>query len=329
MVRKLLDDGHSVRVLHRKTSKLTALTGLDYESALGDVTDLASMQAAFAGCDWVFHVAAVADYWQADHNWMFQVNVEGTRKVLQAARDAGVGRVVFTSSGAAVGLTQGKQLSDETTAFNLPPEQFPYGYSKHLAEEIVQEAVAEHGQDVVIVNPAIVIGPGDLNLISGTFIVEMARWQWLTPISHGGVPLIDVRDVAAMHVAAAEKGRSGERYILSSANLTDREWFGMMADVMNVAAPKIAMPVWLLPHVARMVRLLRRVGINTPIDADQVLMGGEYIFYDASKAHTELCPPQIEMRRSVEETYQWYVDHGVIKTSPLTRIIGAVGRLWR
>src|SRR5690606_17931190 len=102
-----------------------------------------------------------------------------------------------------------------------------------LAEEVVQQAVAK-GLDVVTLNPSVVIGPYDLNQISGTFIIQVAQSQWMIPISHGGFGVIDVRDVAAAHVAAATQGRTGERYILNTANYTDKEWFGMIADVIGV-----------------------------------------------------------------------------------------------
>jgi dihydroflavonol-4-reductase len=327
IVRVLLADGHEVRVLHRANSKLTALDGLEFESAIGDVTDIASMRSAFAGCDWVFHVAAVADYWQADKAWMFTVNVDGTRNVLQAAQEAGVKRIIFTSSGAALGLPTDKTPSDETAPFNAAPDYFPYGYSKFLAEQIVQEAI-QQGQDVVTLNPSVVIGPGDLNLISGTFIVQMAQSQWLTPISHGGFGVIDVRDVAAAHLAAAKKGRTGERYILNTANYSDKEWFGLIADVIGVAPPLITMPSFALPLVANLVKVLRCIGIQTPIDATQVHLGNRYIYFDGSKAHRELYQPQVDMRQSVQDTYSWYVANGYIKTTWRTQLLKRIGRLF-
>ena len=194
-----------MRVLHRQSSKLTALDNLDYESAIGNVTDFASLEVAFKDCDWIFHVAAVADYWRADKSRMFEVNVEGTGNVLLAAREANVQRVIFTSSAATIGLPQDDTPSDEMVAFNLPPEHFAYGYTKVLAEALVQEFVAE-GLDVVIVNPSVVIGPGDLNMISGTYITQVHQLQWLIPGSSGGISVSDVRDVAAGHLAAAKKG---------------------------------------------------------------------------------------------------------------------------
>ena len=248
MVRALDEAGHQAVALHRSTSRLDALAGLTYTSALGDVTDLDSLRAACAGCDWVFHVAAVADYWRADPQRIYEVNVEGTRKVLQAAKEAGVKRVVFTSSAAAVGF-QKDRPADERDAFNLPPERFPYGHSKALAEAVALEAV-QGGQEVVIVNPVVVLGPGDLNVISGDFVLKVKRLQWTIPVPPGGVAVIDVRDVARMHLAAAERGQVGERYILGAANYKYAAWFRLIAEVVDAASPRVPIPRWALPLLA-------------------------------------------------------------------------------
>jgi dihydroflavonol-4-reductase len=311
IARALVAAGHTVRVLHRPTSKRDALEGLTYESALGDILDENALQAACESCDWVFHVAAVAEYWRADKSHMFEANVEGTRRVLRAARAAGVKRVVFTSSAAAVGQRADGKPADETTAYNLSPEQFPYGYSKVLAEGVVKEAVAG-GQDVVIVNPVIVMGPGDLNMISGSYIVQVKRLGPLVPVTSGGISVIDVRDVARMHLAAAERGRTGERYLLMAANYPHREWLGMIADVVGVRRPFLPTPDFVLPPTAALVNLARRVGISTPIDANQVLLGGRNMFVDGSKAWDELAKPQVDMRQSLQDTYGWYQEHGYL-----------------
>lgn len=328
LARQLIDAGHTIRILHRNSSKLAALAGLDYESAIGDVIDADALRAACTDCDWVFHVAAVADYWRADKEWMFEVNVEGTRKVLTAAQETGVKRVVFTSSAAAIGLLEDGQPADETVEFNLPPERFPYGYSKHLAEGVVRE-FEERGLDVVTVNPVIIMGPGDMNLISGTFILQIHRLQWTVPVTSGGVAVIDVRDVARLHIAAAEKGRSGERYILSTANYSNREWFSMIAETMDVGKPFMPMPNLALPVIAGGIDVLRRVGISTPIDANQARLGGRNVFFDAGKADTELGKPQIDMRDSLRDTYQWYVENGYIKDGFVSGTLGRIGNLLR
>jgi len=312
LVRVLNEAGHDVRVLHRTTSKLTALEGEQYESSIGDVTDLDSMRAAFAGCDWVFHVAAVADYWRADKEHMFDVNVEGTRKVLQAAQDTGVRRIIFTSSAATIGIRRDEQPADENDLFNFSPEQFPYGYSKVLAEEVVQEAVA-NGQDVVTVNPSVILGPGDLNMISGTFIVQTKRFGRLIAYTSGGIGVIDVRDVARYHLLAAEKGISGERYILNTENYHLKDWFNLLADTVGVGRPVNYAPDFALPIVAAVIDGLQGLGIKTPLDSKQVRLGDKFVWFDGSKAHQAFGEPQIPMPQSVEDSYKWYVEHGFIK----------------
>ena len=157
-------------------------------------------------------------------------------------------------------------------AFNHEPKHFPYGYSKFLAEEVVAEVIAK-GQDVVICNPVIILGPGDLNMISGSMLIQTQRYGRWTPITSGGVSVIDVRDVARGHLAAAEKGRTGERYILATKNYSNREWFGMIAKVIGVSSPMIRLPNWSLTPIARIINGLRRLGISTTVDADQVRLG--------------------------------------------------------
>lgn len=328
VVRALLEDGHRVRVLHRQSSKLNALQGLDYESVIGDITDVESLLSAFRGCDWVFHVAAVADYWRADNDWLYEVNVEGTRKVLEAAQQTDVKRVVFTSSAAAIGLPKDASTpSDESVAFNLPPEDFYYGYSKALAEAVVQEFVAQ-GLDVVIVNPTVVIGAGDLNMISGTYITQVAQWQWLVPKTAGGIAVTDVRDVAQGHLSAVKKGKTGERYILNTANYSNDEWFSLIAECVGVAPPLLPTPNRLIPIVAKIIERLRSLGIKTPVNADQVRLGAKFVHFDASRSYRELYQPQIDMRQSVQETVAWYRHMGIIGDGLRFRLLQRIGRLW-
>ena len=311
VVRQLIEQGHEVRVLHRKTSRLTLLEDLPYESIIGDVLDTDVLQAACAGCDWVFHVAAVSDYWRADRDYLFRVNVEGTRRVLQAAAESGVKRVVFTSSAAAVGLNQDGTASDESVAFNLSPEQFPYAYSKALAERVVHEAI-RNGLDVVIVNPVIVMGPGDLNLISGSFVIQVKKLGVLVPISSGGASFVDVRDVGRWQVEAAEQGQTGERYILSTAQYSLREWYTLIAAVVDSPAPIFGVPDTLVPAVATFTDLARRFGLNLPVDADQVRLSTRQVYFDGSKAWEAFSPPAIDMETSLRDTYNWYREQGMV-----------------
>jgi dihydroflavonol-4-reductase len=275
----------------------------------------------------VFHVAAVADYWQADQSHLFAVNVEGTRRVLRAAREARVKRVIFTSSAAAVGFRDDGRPSGELLDFNLSPQEFPYGYSKLKAEEVARYAVKAYEQDIVTVNPVIVLGPGDLNMISGRFITEMLRLQWTIPVSSGGIGVVDVRDVARWHLVAAEKGRTGERYILGAANYSLRDWYAMCAQVVGSAQPFLTVPDFVLPIMAGLIERLQKAGVKLPVDASQTRLGSRNIHFDYTKAHTELGEPQVDMYASLEDTYIWYRDNGYIKPDWRADAIAALGRM--
>ena len=326
LVRLLNEQGHSVRVLYRSPKKLSILQGLDYEGVQGDLDDIDSLKTACEGCDVVFHVAAKVDYWKDDDkDLLLKINVEGTRNVLNATKSAGVKRVIFTSSASTVGFRNDGRAADETVPFSLPPERFWYAYSKVKAEELVAEFVAD-GLEVVILNPTVIIGPGDLNAISGTFIIETARFQWLTPMSSGGLAAIDVRDVAQAHIRAVDRGHSGERYILNTANYPYTVWFKMIASACNVSEPILTTPDFLLEPTARLIEFLRKIGIQTPMDANQTRLGGTNAFFDGRKAYHELFTPQIDLTTSLRETYQWYKDNGYIKQNVLTQLIGLMNR---
>ncbi|MDE2856174.1 MAG: NAD-dependent epimerase/dehydratase family protein [Chloroflexota bacterium] len=322
LTRLLSETGYSVRVLYRSERKLGVLAGLAVEAVAGDLDDIALLERACADCDVVFHAAAKADYWRdGDRDALWRVNVDGTRNLLTAAQSARVRRIIFTSSASAVGIRPGREPADESDAFNLPPERFWYAYTKQQAEAVVGEFVTE-GLDVVTLNPTVIIGPGDLNAISGSFILETARYQWLTPMSSGGLAVIDVRDVARAHLNAVERGRSGERYILNCRNISYRDWFTMIAAACAVRPPILSMPDWLLEPTARLIELLRALGISTPMDADQTRLGGAHVYFDGGKARRELFSPEVDIETSLRDTYAWYKGQGAIKRDWLTRLIG-------
>jgi dihydroflavonol-4-reductase len=275
-------------------------------------------------------VAAVADYWRQEGTArLYRVNVGGTRNVLEAALAAGVHRVVFTSSAMTMGLPTadppgrglfpffspqkrgdgGKKTNavlDESAIFNLSPAQYAYGHSKHLAEEVVHEFVAR-GLDVVIVNPAVILGPRDLNMISGSVILAVYRRQ-VPVIPPGGVNYVDVSDVVAGHIAAAERGRTGERYILGAHNLTHCQAVTTIAQVVGVAPPRLQVPGIVLGPLAVAFDLFNRVWPGEPLtDGNQVRLMKHRVFYDTSKAQRELeLGPPIPFPASVERTFRWY-----------------------
>jgi len=315
LVEGLVAAGHQVRALHRASSRLEALAGLDYESVVGDLLDPASLAPAMDGVDWVFHVAGVSDYWrQQGTTWLYRVNVGGTRSVLAAALAAGVRRVVFTSSAGALGvpLDGDNHPLDESATFNLPPVRFPYGHSKHLAEKVVREFVAR-GLEVVIVNPTIILGPKDLNLISGSIVREIYRRRALVA-PPGGVNYVDVADVVAGHIAAAERGRPGERYILAGHNLTYLQATTIIAHVVGVSPPRLTLPRKLIEPLATAVDLFNRVWPRKPVvNGNQVRLAKHLIFFDGTKARRELgLGSPTPFQALIERTFRWYRDNGYL-----------------
>jgi len=313
LVEALVDKGIVALVLHRQSSPKLALEGLVYESVIGDVLESPEILAEkMAGCSWVFHVAAVSDYWRHGKKWIYEVNVEGTKNVLQAAKIASVKRFVYTSSIMALGIPADGQLITEADVFNLPPYRSHYGYSKHLAEAEVRQAALNDLESVIVI-PNVVLGPRDINKIGGSILLEIER-GFLRYTLPGGANYIAVQDVAAGHIAAAECGVSGERYILDGENLSHREATKVIFDVMGRNAPRLSIPRWVLPIFAGAVAVARIfLGNRVPTEPNQVLLSGKNMYVDAGKAKKEFGLPQTPFRESVEQTYQWYREQGWLK----------------
>jgi dihydroflavonol-4-reductase len=301
-----------VRVLRRKSSTVEALAGLDYEICIGDILDNpGSLTEKMAGCDWVFHTAAVSDYWRQNKKQLYRANVDGTRNVLAAAKLAKVKRFVFTSSLAAMGVPINGQLLNESSEFNLLPNQFPYGHSKHLAEKEVRRATAA-GLPGIIVNPSVVLGPRDVNLISGSIIVEAAKGR-LRVYPPGGVNYVAVEDVAAGHYEAALNGRTGERYILAGENLTHHEATKIICQVIGRKPPSVGLPSWALSIFAVGVSGARSfLGNRIPLDANQVRISGKEIYVDDSKTREELNLLKTPFVDAVQRTFDWYNMRGYL-----------------
>ena len=304
--------GDQVRVLCRPTSRLTALEGVPVECVTGDILDAESLVSAMQGCQVVFHVAGLAQYWRSGRETVYRVNVEGTRNVMQAALAAGVERVVHTSSVAAIGYAPPGALADESQTFPDELNGWPYGHSKHLAELEVHRAVAR-GLPAVIVNPTIIIGPRDINFISGSLVRASVQGQ-LRVLPPGGSNLVHSDDVIAGHLAAAERGRVGERYILGGDNLSHWEAAAILAEVTGGGRPWFILPRWSLIPLAGLIdafnSLSRRPSLVT---GEQIRLGGMTFYVDSRKAVRELGLPQTPFRRAAEDAYAWYCQCGLLE----------------
>jgi dihydroflavonol-4-reductase len=311
LVAALVRRGDTVRVLRRANSSLMTLDGLPVEHAIGDIRDPAAVGQATAGCDLVFHTAAISSYWRARRQQIYEVNVEGTRTVMEACLRAGVARVVHTSSVAAIGLVPDGTPATEQTRFDPTSAAWPYADSKHRAEAEVYRAI-DRGLPAVIVNPAIVIGAGDHYLVSSSMVLELARHR-IPAIPPGGVCMADVDAVVEGHIAAAERGGVGERYILGGENLTYRQVAAIIASVVGRPAPRRTIPRWLLPPVAIGMEAFTRLARRPPlVSGEQIRFSALKLFFDSSKAARELSYPLLPIRGAVERAFHWYREHGYL-----------------
>jgi dihydroflavonol-4-reductase len=311
VARVLADQGADLRLLVRPTSNLKNLEGLKAETSTGDLRDAASLEKAMSGCDTVFHVAADYRLWVRDPNEMYRSNVAGTRTLLEAARKNGVGRVVYTSSVATIGFTNDGRPADEDSPVSLADMIGHYKRSKFMAEQVALEA-GRAGMHVVTVNPTTPIGEQDVKPTpTGRIVVDFLKRKFPAYVETG-LNLVDVRECAHGHVAAFEKGRTGERYILGGEDLTLKQILDKLGQITGLPSPKIKLP-YIFAFAAGVVDeavtglLLRREPRAT---VDTVRMGKKKMFASSAKAERELgwkiVPIDGALRRSVE----WFRANG-------------------
>lgn len=314
VVRELVAQGRKVRALVEPRAATTNLADLpSVEQIPVDVNDRAGLLKALEGARAYYHLAAIYKIWSQDREAIWRVNLEGTTTSLLAARDAGVSRVVYTSSIAAVGLGEGQTPADENTPWNIGDIANDYIASKHQAERVVVR-LAEAGLPVVIVNPAFPFGRGDIAPTpTGGIILNLLRGK-VPAVGEGGFCAIDVDDVAKAHVAAETKGRLGERYILGNHNVTLREFFSLVSDVAGLRAPKMRMPSFLAREAARGMEFWSDHVTKTPPLATykSVQYMQRHAYFDGSKAQRELDMPCTPLRTSVEKAVEYFRTTGMV-----------------
>lgn len=313
IVRKLLNLGHRVRILRRKTSSTKMLKGLATETAIGDVTDRNSVFEAVQGCEGVFHVAGNVSFWTPNNEIQKKINIDGTRHVVEACLASKVKRLVHTSSIAALGFAPEGRLGDEALKYNWWPYRLNYCDTKFLGEEEVRQGIKK-GLDAVIVNPSVIFGPGDLNLNGGALVFQMARRKVPGYLRKGGCCVCDVEDVAEGHLQAFIKGRTGERYILGGDNYRWKDLMTLIAQVVGVPPPRIPLPAsiqWATGYAMNWIsRVTKKEPVMTP---ELVRISNIECYFSSEKAVRELGYTITPFRETIKKTYEWYRENGYLK----------------
>ena len=311
VARVLAECGADLRLLVRSSSDLRNIQELRAEQVTGDLRDAPSLKKAISGCEVVFHVAADYRLWVRDPQEMYRSNVEGTRAILEAARESGVRRVVYTSSVATMGFNSNGHLANEDSPVSLANMIGHYKRSKFMAEEIAIEA-GKSGMDVVVVNPTTPVGEQDIKPTpTGRIVVDFLKRKFPAYVDTG-LNLVDVTECARGHVAALEKGTRGARYILGGENLTLKQILDKLAAITGLPSPSIRVPyvVALATGVVDQVvtGYIRKREPRATIDA--VRMGRKKMFVSSGKAERDLGWKVIPVDGALRRAAEWFQANG-------------------
>jgi dihydroflavonol-4-reductase len=313
VVRALLKRGRSVRCLVRSSSRLDNLEELPVEVVAGDVTDRASLSRGMAGARWVFHCAADYRFSARRPREVYAANVDGTENVLAAAAEAGAGRVIYTSSVGALGLTRDGRPGNEETPVEPRSLIGHYKKSKHQAEGIALKWAGK-GLPVVVVNPSTPVGEMDIKPTpTGQMIVDFVNRR-MPAYVETGLNLVDVHDVAEGHALAAEKGRVGEKYILGNRDMTLKEIFDALSRLTGIPSPRVRLPHW-IPLAAAAVDTFasRLIGRQPRVPLEGVRMSRHRMFFDSGKAMRELGLPQSPVEEALARAVAWFRANGYVR----------------
>jgi len=330
LVRALAARGDDLRLLIRRESDVSALEGIEYERVTGDITDRRSVRRGVEGASRVFHVAGKTSLATADHDRTFDVNVGGTSLVAQEALAAGVERLVYTSSVAAIGPAPTGGRADETQRFTAGRLGIAYVNSKHEAEGEVLRAAAQ-GLDAVIVNPTFALGPSAGNTTSMSIeLIRKFLQRRIPAYVDGGLNVVDVRDVATGHMLADVSGRKGERYILGGRNFTMQRLFADLSRISGVPVPTLRLPPQLAVGGAR---LSEQLHLGLGLSADEARSASLWWTYSSAKAKRELGfaarPHEETLEAALEMTSAQLGDKVGADPGPAGALIDAAGRASR
>ncbi|HPQ69051.1 MAG TPA: NAD-dependent epimerase/dehydratase family protein [bacterium] len=310
LVRRLLANGMDVRAFVLPGDVAPVIADLPLEIVSGDLLDAGAVRRAVDGCALVFHCAAITDLW-ADAQLVRRVNVEGTRHVLDACVQAAVRRLVYVGSASSFQFGTRERPGDERGAFPSEYESVAYMASKHRAMKLVREYVAERGLDAVIVAPTFMLGAHDFRPSSGELIRQFVR-RGMPFVSKGGRNFACADDVAAALAAAAEKGERGEAYLAGGCNLSYREFFAKVADIVaGTRPPRFTLPRSVIVAAGAGGSLIGRLtGKRAALNLTVARLSTVGTYYSSAKAIRELGMPQTPVETGIEQSVRSLYEFG-------------------
>ena len=311
VMRCLLEAGHDIRVMVRPGSERRNLEGLSVEIIEGDLQDKASLEQAVGGCNALFHLAADYRLWIPDPDTMYQINVTGTRDLMLASAQAGVEKIVYTSSVAVLGLNSDRTPANEETPMTIEDMIGHYKRSKYLAEKEVTKLVDENQLPAVIVNPSTPLGPRDIKPTpTGSIVVDTLNNRMPAYVDTG-LNIAHVDDVAEGHLLAFEKGKIGDRYILGGENLSLQTILGIICDLSDKTPPMIKLSHNLILPIAWCMERWADISKKEPrATVDEIRMSRKHMYFSSEKATKELGYQFRPAKEAINDAIEWFIKNG-------------------
>lgn len=309
LTQNLVEEGHSVRILHRKNSDLKFFNTLKVEKFLGDVTQPETLAAALQGVEVVFHLAGVVGYSKAARSLMDKVNVEGTRNIVQACIQQGnIKKFIHMSSVVAIGASFTPQPLNENSPFNIEHLNLGYFETKREAEAIILNAVKENNFPAVMINPSTIYGPGDSEKSSRKVQLKVLKGQF--PFyPPGGVSIVHIEDVIYCLKKAWQEGEVGERYIVSGENILIKELFEIIAQLADVPPPKIPLPKILIKALGAVGDIKEKLGKTGGLNSENYWTSTMYHWFDSSKAQKVFNFQPKSAREAITASVNWTLEN--------------------
>jgi len=310
IARELLRDGRKIKLLTRSNADLRNIEGLDAEVVIGDLRDKDSLKFALRDCSKLYHAAAYYSLWNKDRKLIYDINVQGTRNILETALDLGIEKVVYTSTVGCIGLSKDRSPTNEDSPLDPSTLSNDYKMSKFQAEKVALE-MHGRGLSTVIVNPSTPVGPRDIKPTpTGKIVLDFLNGRMPAYIDTG-LNLIDVTDCARGHILAEETGEPGERYILGNKNMSLKEILIALEKITGIRAPSFKIPYWVAYSAGLACETLSNLVTKAPpaVPLAGVKMAKYFMYFDSSKAIRKLQLPQNSVENALRQSVQWFMEN--------------------